>query len=62
MPFVGGMFKIIFMNAEELFMFPRNMAQQYKKSYRQRFFDRVNLHAIRGPEVEVSLWKIRKLL
>ena len=51
MPLLGGMFKL-------LFMFPRNMALKYKRSYRQWFFDRVNLHAIRGPDVKVSSLKI----
>ena len=56
LPLVGGMFRIIFMNAQEVFQFPRQMAQIHKSSYRQWFFDSVTLIAIREKEVEVSLF------
>lgn len=52
-PLVGEMFAVIMMGPEDLFQFGRKTAEKCKESWRQRFFDRVNLNAIRAREVEV---------
>ena len=45
---------MISMNAEEIFLFIRELAKTQKQSFRHWFFDSVNLVAIRGNEVGVS--------
>ena len=50
---VGEMFAVVMMSPEEIFQFGRTTAEKYKESWLQRFFDRVNLNAIRAREVEV---------
>ena len=54
MPLAYDFFKIIKMNAEDVFQYGRDMALKYKRTWRHRVANQIHLHVIRAKEAEVS--------
>lgn len=56
-PIVGNLFEILFLNAEETFLYMRSIASGYKRSNRFWIFGILHYHAIRATDIEVGKYK-----